>query len=369
MHEFQTAVWMEAARDVPSEASRQLVLSGPIRVLVAHSLCPQLSCTMHAWTFGEMAAEVVSVATTHEFCQDLASGRYLPTSFWVGKELTVDTFSLNFRGLEALDRCQQLPEGGQYIAKARWRRSYVHSIQHDRGRRRLPVRERSVALLTSGVPRACDFEREKKTFVEFFHQFSWHGHKFSWAVWTSTDPRSPVAVHRHWQFSSDNGLLATTFRVSSTSMWPTSVEFTILIPFLLPFLLSFVILRVCVAFSCGGGGLRVVWWWTSTRSALRNEVFVVARGTSGAWWKCTCARCECLFWELSYGCHGALCHCGIADGEPKFWDSTKPLNRAVSLSLWTSLFLPNCHSMKVPSCHTHIHNITCIPDSRQEHQS
>ena len=38
------------------------------------------------------------------------------------------------------------------------------------------------------------------------------------------------------------------------------VEFTILIPSLLSFLLSFVILRVCVAFSCGGGGLRVVWW-------------------------------------------------------------------------------------------------------------
>ena len=38
------------------------------------------------------------------------------------------------------------------------------------------------------------------------------------------------------------------------------VECTILIPSLLSFLLSFVILRVCVAFSCGGGGLRVVWW-------------------------------------------------------------------------------------------------------------
>ena len=83
-----------------------------------------------------MAAKVVSVATPHEFCQDLASGRYFPTSFWVGKELTVDTFSLNFRGLESLDRCQQLPEGGQYIAKARWRRSA-------RSRKKTPARSRA----------------------------------------------------------------------------------------------------------------------------------------------------------------------------------------------------------------------------------
>ena len=41
---------------------------------------------------------------------------------------------------------------------------------------------------------------------------------------------------------------------------PARVEFTILIPSLLSFLLSFVILRVCVAFSCSGEGLRVVWW-------------------------------------------------------------------------------------------------------------
>ena len=60
------------------------------------------------WTFGNMAAEVVSVATPHEYCHAFASGRCLPTSFCVGKELTIDTFSQNFCGLEALDRCQQL---------------------------------------------------------------------------------------------------------------------------------------------------------------------------------------------------------------------------------------------------------------------
>ena len=56
---------------------------------------------------------------------------------------------------------------------------------------------------------------------------------------------------------------------------PARVEFTILIPFWLSFLLSFVILRVCVAFSCGGEACALFGGEILPRDQ-RKDVVVVA---------------------------------------------------------------------------------------------
>ena len=71
----------------------------------------------------------------------LQVGGASPRLFWVGKVLTVDSFSQNFCGLEALDRCQQLPDRSQYIAEARWRRPA-------RSRKKKPVGSRVECCVT-----------------------------------------------------------------------------------------------------------------------------------------------------------------------------------------------------------------------------